>query len=366
MSALKSVEAIAKRCLALVAAALLWRPWRGRHLAAALAAPKRILLVRIDERIGEALLTTAMLSTLKRHRPIPQVDVLVHPRVLRVLAGHPELDHLVPFERYLLPLGPLAPSIRSLRRARYDVIFNCGNWSTPSVTSAVVARLAGPRSAIVGPRTWPTSWLHSVSVSPRTDTVEEVAQRVHLLSVLPGHSPSERISFRKPRPREEFRPFTAELVGTEYGVLYPGGRLDWRRIPPEIFRCAAQALSDLRIRPIVAWGPGEKQIATLVADKVEGARLAPETDLDDLAALIQSSQLCICNNTGPMHLAVAVGTPTLGLFYRMDSARWGHSYPPHRMIDLTGVLERGAEALERVRGEVESFAIRLRSQRGQS
>ena len=307
-----------------------------------------------------------MLSTLKSRRPTPQVDVLVHPRVLRVLAGHPELDQLVPFERRLLALGPLAPSIRSLRRARYDVIFNCGNWTTPSVTSAVIARLAGPRSAIVGPKTWPTSWLHSVSVLPRADTVEEVAQRVHLLSVLPGHVPSDRISFRKPRPREEFRPFAAELVGTEYGVLYPGGRLGWRRIPPEIFRCAAQALRDLQIRPIVAWGPGEKQIATLVAEKVEGAWVAPATDLDDLAALMQSSRLCICNNTGPMHLAVAVGAPTLGLFYRMDSARWGHSYPPHRMIDLTGVLELGPEALERVRREVEGFAIALRSPRGQS
>lgn len=356
MSALKSVEAIAKRCLALVAAAFLWRPWRRRHLAAALAAPRRILLVRIDERIGEALLTTAMLSTLKRHRPVPEVDVLVHPRVLRVLAGHPEVDNL-------LPLGPLAPSIRSLRRARYDVIFNCGNWTTPSVTSALVARLAGPRSAIVGPRTWPTSWLHSVSVSPRTDTVEEIAQRVHLLSVLPGHSPSARISFRVPRPREEFLPFAAEWAGVEYGVLYPGGRLGWRRIPPEIFRCAAQALSGLGIRPVVAWGPGEKEIATWVANQVEGARVAPATDLDDLAALMQSSRLCISNNTGPMHLAVAVGTPTLGLFYRMDCARWGHSYSPHRMIDLTEALERGPEALERVRREVQSFAIELRRQR---
>ncbi|PTL82832.1 glycosyltransferase family 9 protein [Vitiosangium sp. GDMCC 1.1324] len=358
----KRLELWAKLALALVASALLWRPGRRRKVGSPLPSPRRVLLVRIDNRVGEALLTTPLLSTLKAAPQPPEVHVLVHAKVARVLAGHPQADRIIPFDRRLLWLGPLAPGIRALRRERYDVVVDCANWSTPSVTSALISRLVGPRSIVVGPHMWPVHYLHSLSVPARSDTNHEVLQRVHLLSPFVAGAPHERMSFRSPNVSEKFRAWLEAGSGSPRAVVNPGGRLGWRRIPPETFAAAARALLASGRTPIVTWGPGEEELARTVVAAAPGAQLAPPTNIDELAALMRSAGLTVCNNTGPMHLSVAVGAPTLGLFLRMDMDRWGHPYPPHRMVDLTPVVDSGADLQARVFEEVRSFAAALPAQ----
>ena len=83
-------------------------------------------------------------------------------------------------------------------------------------------------------------------------------------------------------------------------------------------------------------------MARTVVAAAPGALLAPATELDALAALLEAAGCTVCNNSGPLHLSVAVGAPTLGLFLKMDPARWGYAFAPHRMLDLTEAAERGA------------------------
>src|SRR5450631_3196519 len=114
MSPLKRLEGWAKRSLALLAAVLFFRPNRRSRAPERLAIARRVLLVRIDDRLGEALLLTPLLSALKARTPALQVDALVHARSARVLEGHPLLDGLLALDRRALFLGPLAPGIRAL------------------------------------------------------------------------------------------------------------------------------------------------------------------------------------------------------------------------------------------------------------
>ena len=113
MSILKRLEIWAKLALALVASLLLYRPgrrsWRVEE-------PRRILLVRIDERIGEALLMTPLCSALKRRYPNCELHLLVHARTARVLEGNPAVNRVRAFNRSYLFLGPAAPGIEVLRR----------------------------------------------------------------------------------------------------------------------------------------------------------------------------------------------------------------------------------------------------------
>ncbi len=329
---------------------------------APLPSPKRVLLVRIDNRVGEALLTTPLLTTLKASPQPPEVHVLVHSKVARVLAGHPHADRVIPFDRRLIWLGALAPGIRALRRERYDVVVDCANWSTPSVTSALISRLVGPRAIVIGPLQWPIRYLQSVSVPARSDTSREVLQRLHLLAPLVQRPPHELMSFREPQVREDFRSWLEAGSGSPRAVVNPGGRLGWRRIPPEAFASASRALIASGRTPIVTWGPGEEELARAVVASAPGAVLAPPTSLDELAALMRAAGLTVCNNTGPMHLSVSLGVPTLGLFLRMDMARWGHPHPPHRMLDLTPVVDSGGDLPARVFEEVSAFADGLSSQ----
>ncbi len=362
-SPLKRLELLAKQLLALLGALLLWRPGRRRDPAALGPGPWRILLVRPDNRVGEVLLTTPLLETLAQLTPPPQVDLLVHPKVARVLEGHPAARRVIPFDRRRLWLGAWAPGIRALRREAYDVVVDCANWTAPSVTSALVSRLAAPRALVLGPALWPVRLLHDVPVPARPDTRSEAAQRLHLLSPLPGLRPVHRLSFRTPRVRAPVAAFQEALQGP-YAVVNPGGRLGWRRVDPGVFAAGARALAARGVVPVITWGPGEEALAQGVVAGAPGARLAPPTDVDELAALMAGARLVLCNNTGPMHLAVAVGAPTLALFLHIELERWGHAFAPHRMLDLTPLaaeahaaeVAAAVDALLRAPGAVTSTA----------
>jgi hypothetical protein len=157
---------------------------------------------------------------------------------------------------------------------------------------------------------------------------------------------------------ETVRRIVARIDGRPYAVVNPGGRLDERRVGPEVFSAASRALAEAGIASIVTWGPGEQEIAHRCAEGAPGACVAPPTSIDQLAALMRGARLTVCNNTGPMHLSVAVGTPTLAFFVRMEVARWGHMHAPHRMIDVTSVEDPAAEAAQAAR----AFAAGLSGQ----
>ena len=339
MGVVKRLEWFAKNLFAVVMAALCWRP--GRRVLARQrleGGRKRVLLVRIDNRVGEALLTTPLIDRLAAAGH--EVHVLTHPKVRRVLEGHPQVTKLWDYR-------PRWHVLSALRAERFEVVINCGNWDLESVTSAVVARLAGGASAVLGPANFPSGWLMDVPVVARAGTRSEAAQRTHLASPLVVSSAPVRLSFR---PTEPF-----QVVAPPYAVINPGGRLGYRRVVPERFADAARALLERGVTPVVTWGPGEEPLVDSVCAACPGAVRAPATSLDQLASLMRGAQLTVCNNTGPMHLSVAVGCPTLALFLHMEVERWGHPYAPHHMVDLTFVADPSASVRDAV---MRTFVLR--------
>lgn len=328
---MKRLEWIAKVLLAVVMALVMWRPGRRARAARRLATLKagaRVLLVRIDNRVGEALLTTPLVDALAARGYV--VHVVVHPKARRVLAAHPNIAALHDFRRSLTVW-------RALRRERFDVVINCGNWEVASVTSALVARLVAGDAVVLGPGNFPSGWLMDVGLAPRPDARSEALQRAHLAAPLIGELPLARLSFRATEK-------SSLAPAAPYAVVNPGGRLGFRRVPAALFAAAGRALLQAGVVPVVTWGPGEEALAEEVLQLAPGAVRAPPTDLDQLAALMRGARVTVCNNTGPMHLAVAVGCPTLALFLRMEVARWGHSWAPHEMVDLTPVMDGGGDA----------------------
>lgn len=282
-----------------------------------------MLVVRIDNRVGEALLTTPLFDALAAAGH--EVHLLTHPKMRRVLAGHPSLTKLHDWERSLTVL-------RALRAERFDVVINCGNWAEPAVTSSLVSRLIN--GVVLGPENFPSGWLMDVPVAPRSDTQSEFIQRAHLGSPLVKVPDQPRLSFK---PTDPF-----SVVEGRYAVINPGGRLGWRRVPPERFAEAAHSLAKRGVTPVVTWGPGEEALVDAVCAACSQAVRAPPTSIDQLAALMRGAVVTVCNNTGPMHLSVAVGCKTLALFLHMDVARWGHDYAPHQMVDLTNATDATA------------------------
>ncbi len=313
-----------------LAALLLWRPWR-RHYPKQLANVSRVVIVRIDNRVGEALLTTPLIASLSQRL---QVDCVVHPKCVRVVEGLPGLNAVHAFAAPWFQPLELLSRLRELRRFVGDaVVLNAANWTTYSGTQAIVSRLIAPKSCVLGPQVGATGWLADVAIEARLDTDNEVMQRLHLGSPLQC-ALRPALSFRTPRASAETKQWLS-TVQTPFVVVNPGGRLRERRVPLDVFAHAASVVSRLGLCPVITWGPGEREMAETVAHNCPAAQVAVATDLDGLAMLMQSSAMVVCNNTGPMHLSVAVGAKTCALFLGMPVSRWGHGLP-HDMVTLDG------------------------------
>lgn len=353
---IKRLEILAKLSLAYVVALLLWRPGRRRRVAEALKRPRRVLLVRVDNRVGEALLTTPLFRAARALPGRPEVHVLVHPKAARVLERHPDVDRVLTLDPRERKWGPFSKTIRALRHQGYDVVVNCASWEAPSVGPAIAARLIGADATVLGPDLWPVKLLCDVEVPALPGIRAEARQRLHLLQPLGVDESDARLTFGPLPPDPVVDGFIAQhLRGQRFAVVNPGGRLGSRRVAPEVFASAAKAIAASGILPVVTWGPGEEALAQKTLSGVPLAVLAPPTRIDQLASLMARAALTVCNNTGPMHLSVSVGTPTFALFLHMELERWGHPYPPHRMLDLTGVNEPQS----RVAAEVARFATSL-------
>lgn len=321
------LEVLFRHLVGWLFAVLLWRPWRASRRRL-LSSARRVVLVRIDHRVGEALLTTPLVAALEKTH---EVHLVVHPKCARVLEGLPGVTGLHVFERRWL-WWPFGAELRALRALGRDaIVVNAASWVGYSGTPALVARLIAAHGCVVGPAIGPSRWLMDVAVPPKPGTQGEVEQRLHFLSpVVP--SPQGAMRFRAPRPTPAVEAVVAQHP--VFAVVNPGGRLGERRVPTPVFSRVTKELAARGVHAVVTWGPGEEPLAREVLAAGEGT-LAPPTSLDELAFLMARAQVVVCNNTGPMHLSVAVGAKTVALFWRMPIAQWGHSYPPHAMVELT-------------------------------
>jgi ADP-heptose:LPS heptosyltransferase len=117
----------------------------------------------------------------------------------------------------------------------------------------------------------------------------------------------------------------AERAGGRYAVINPGAAWPTKRWEPSRLAAVAAALRDEHSLPsVVTWGPGEESLAReVVAASAGAAILAPPTSVADLVAISRGAALFVSGDTGPAHIAAAVGTPIVGIYGPTRPARNG-------------------------------------------
>jgi lipopolysaccharide heptosyltransferase I len=286
----------------------------------------RALVVRLSS-IGDVVHTLPAASALHAHGW--EVGWAVEPAARPLLEAHPALAHvtlLPPARRFRV--GPARAAVASLRSQRYDVALDFqGLWK-----SAAWARLSGaPR--VVG---WSWRWRREpLSAALARERVELPATVTHvidenlaLLRPLGIDAVGGR-EFGLPRFQAEGEAVDrglaqAGVAAADLVILNPGGGWPEKLWPAESFGALARALRDRGLRPLVSWGPREDMLADRVVAASGGAaaRCFPTT-LRELVELARRARLVVAGDTGPLHLACAVGTPVVGLFGPTDPARNG-------------------------------------------
>jgi ADP-heptose:LPS heptosyltransferase len=285
---------------------------------------RRLLVVRTDDRVGNALLTIPLGLALREAVPGAQVDLLLAARHAHLAEGLGL--GLVPFEKTDAFRHPLQ-FLRFLRalRGRYDAVLDAAHWHAFSLTSALLSRWAA-KAWVVGSRRGPHR-IYSAAVDLPPGDASEVEAKLLLLRGLglpvPASAPL------RTRAGEDLSQWAAGVLGGGTALLNPGARKSDHRWPPDRFAALARALhAERRLRSLVTFGPGEEDLARAVVEAAgPSAFLAPPTDLPHLAALLRRAALAVVNDTGPMHLAAACGAPTLAMLHAPEGARFAHRGP---------------------------------------
>nr|WP_205704960.1 glycosyltransferase family 9 protein [Kineococcus indalonis] len=131
-----------------------------------------------------------------------------------------------------------------------------------------------------------------------------------------------------------------------YVVVHPGASVPARAPLPEQAAAIVEALVRAGRDVVVTGGPGERELTAAVAGR-RGVDLGGRTDLPGLAAVLAAADAVVVGNTGPAHLAAAVGTPVVSLFAPVVPARrWGPHGVPHVLLGDQGAPCRGTRARE--------------------
>jgi lipopolysaccharide heptosyltransferase I len=303
-----------------------------------LESAQRILIVRLSA-LGDVVHVLPLLDALRRARPDAHIGWLVEQANASLLAGHPQIDQLLAFPRRelsaLLRRGRLLAAaklalrfLRELRAARFELTID----AQCNLRSSLLARLSGARRRIgfAPPYTKEKAhWLATDRVRVPVGGQLKVERNLALLGPLGIDGRGACAQLAVPDvARERARTWRAQQAAAELVALHPGvsGFGAIKQWAPERYAGVARRLRAERgTRCIVTWGPGERELAERVVTQSEGAaQLAPETrSLLDLAALYQACDAVVGGDTGPLHLAAALGVPVVGLYGPKDPAIYG-------------------------------------------
>lgn len=280
---------------------------------------RRVLVVRPDDRVGNALLTIPLVRALQGLLPQAQIDLLLARSRAPLAAGLPGL-RVIPFDKRSLFTSPLR-FLRALWSLRgYDAAIDASHWHSFSLTSSLLARWASTGWVATTDR-GPARSLATAAIAPPVKEEPDVVSKLELVRGLglapPALCPPLETALGRSPPQGR------------YAVINPGARKADHRWPARAFGQLAHELDRIHGIPcIVTWGPGERALAEEVREASNGtAKVANPTDLEGLASLFRGAALVATNDTGPLHLAVACGAPVLALQLSSDAARFGHPGP---------------------------------------
>ena len=302
----------------------------------------RLLVVRLGA-MGDILHALPAVTALRQAHPNWVIDWVVEPKWRALLAAdgstgrdtgcpgakQPVIDRLYPAPTKKWASSPLAGETRrefgtlrsELRASGYEAVIDFQG----AVRSAIVGRMADSRRLIgeAVPREWAARWLFTESVATRGAHVIE--QDFELASAVAGDDlkfilpwlpidPAAEAWANKLLPASEGKPIVLVNPGAGWGA---------KRWPVERYAAVAKEFVDRGRRVLINVGPGEEPLADTIVKETRGAATALNSSLEHPIAVTRRVSLVVAGDTGPLHLACALGKPVVGIYGPTDPSRNG-------------------------------------------
>jgi lipopolysaccharide heptosyltransferase II len=307
---------------------------------------RNILAVRLDS-MGDVLMTTPALRALKARPQDRQLTLLTSSQGAAVAPLLPMLDRTIAYDAPWIKSTMLPPSpchelklIEQLRSLQFDgaVVFTV--YSQSPLPAAMLCYLAGIPYRLAHARENPywllTHWVRETE--PDRMIRHEAKRQLELVETIGSITDDWRLTVDV---RREVRAAMAARLAVEgldaarpWIVVHPGASAPSRRYPFESFAAVARELVlDNDYQLVFTGSAGEVALIDAILDiaAVPAISLAGQTNLEELAAVLSLCSLLISNNTGPVHLAAAVGTPVVDL-YALTNPQHSPWCVPHELL----------------------------------
>lgn len=286
---------------------------------------RRILAVRHDSRLGNLLLLTPSLRLLKTAFPSARVEVMISDRYGDALANNPCVDGIL-----------TARSLPGLRLRGYDLALDFSPQHAFSLSSAVWTALSGAKRRIGFDRGDAAKFLDDLVAVP-TEHAHETANLARLVRHAAPHAalPSDaelatEWHFGHGEREEGARTWESWGLDHESVALFLGARAE-KRLEPGWFLELGRRLAASGRKAVLTGGPAERELLKGLVLPA-GIVMAPELSLRRFAAAISNARAVLTADTGPMHLAAAVGTPSVELFSHTEPWRFGYAHRPGNLV----------------------------------
>lgn len=319
---------------------------------------RNILLIKLSA-VGDVVHTIPVLNKLRRRYPTARLDWLVTPRIAELLKHNPAISNVIEFAREewsrpwrLAPFANYARLAAQLRAAAYDLVIDMhGQFRTAVLTLATAAPVRigfdRPRARVwdASPRSFPAaarkhawqgaregSWLaytHHIPV-PTLD-LHAIDRYLNVGPILGLDRGAPEFAFPIPQSADSrIQSLLRQrgVVGPDIITIAPGTVWETKQWGDDKFAEIARYFMRRGFAVALTGSDRERAVCEAVARLAPGAaNLAGETALSELAALIRRSTICVTNDSGPMHLAVALERPVVSIFGPTDPVWIG---PYHR------------------------------------
>lgn len=291
-----------------------------------------ILVVRLD-RMGDVVLSTPVLKALRDAYPDARITFMVRPYVKDIAEGNPSVDEVITYDKGKGLSGDLG-FIKLLRDKKFDLAVVLHptfrtNWII--FLSGIPKRLGFDRKKKMG-----VLLTDRIPDKKHLGLKHEIDYTLDILRYIgidakdrKMHVPVSRVSQTRAREMLE----SGGISDSDTVVaINPGASCPSKRWPAKRFAAAADALSKRRgVRIVIISGEADKRLGEEMASSMKEncLNLSGKTTVGDIAGILKRSKLFISNDSGPVHVACAVGTPVIAIFGRSDRGlsprRWGPS-----------------------------------------
>lgn len=308
---------------------------------------KRVLVVKLRHH-GDVLLTSPVFSVLKNHAPHLEIDALVYQDTAEMLSLHPAISQLHTIDRKWKSAGVFTQAkaewqlLSVLRSRHYDLIIHL----TEHNRGAWLKRLTGAKYGLAARlpdkgRAWKKSFSHFFTLVRGVNcrhTVETHLDALRRIGVYPAQDERKLTLIAGDEAEKFIGSLLAEhqLKGKDFIHLHPTSRWLFKCWPTEQMTALIASLQAQGHRIIITAAPATEERA--MAKKILAGLSQPAVDLSgqlslkQLAALTARAKLFIGVDSAPMHIAAAVGTPTVALFGPSGEIEWGPWQVPNRIL----------------------------------